>query len=189
MHPSEDHIRSDTLRWIERTVIGHNLCPFAKPVFEKTRLTIYPDASLSGLLSCLGDEIIRLMETSSDVLPTSIIVAPEGLSSFDRYLDVLGMLEALVEDIGCGDEIQIASFHPQYVFEGSPIDDPANWTNRSPYPMFHFLRTAEVAQAIESHPDVDGIPERNMTLFRRLGAQRVQAELADCYSEDSSSTN
>ena len=189
MSQSEDHIRNVTLRWIEQTVIGHNLCPFAKPVLGKTRLTIYPDGSLSGLLNCLGDELIRLMETSSDALPTAIVVAPEGLSRFERYLDVLDMLEALVGDIGCGDEIQIASFHPHYVFEGGPVDDPAHWTNRSPYPMFHFLRTAEVAQAIDAHPDVDGIPERNMALFRRLGRARVEKELADCYSEDPSSTN
>lgn len=189
MSSDPDHVRKSTRRWIEDTVIGHNLCPFAKPVLEKIRLTVYPDASLAGLLTLLGDEIIRLMETPADVLPTTVVVAPSGLNEFERYLDVLDMLEALVADIGCSDELQVASFHPSYIFEGTQEDDPANWTNRSPFPMFHFLRTAEVAYAIDAHPDVEGIPEQNVALFRRLGIERLRAELARCYSSETSSTN
>ena len=168
--------------WVKTVVIGHNLCPFARDVFGRLRIRVSTSSTLSGILEDAQNELSRLVNTHPDTLPTSILACPNALLRFDDYLDALELLEAGLIHAGLEGEIQIASFHPQYQFADTDVDDPANATNRSPVPAFHFLREDHVDKARQRHPDTEGIPLRNVELFRKLGPERVEQLLADCWS-------
>ena len=171
-----------TLKWIERVVIGENLCPFARPVFERLTLTVCAELSDDSFLDAVLAHVLGLMEQSVDERPTSILILKNLGRDFEEYLDLAELANSVLDQIGAADEIQIATFHPQYQFADSDVDDPANWTNRSPWPMFHFLRTADVASANLDHPDVAQIPRRNIEHFRALGRTAVQKLRNACMS-------
>lgn len=173
-------VEAATRRWVERVVIGENLCPFARPVLPRMRIAVSAAVDLEGLIGDLGVELQRLLDHPPAALPTTLLVTPAMLGPFRDYLDALAVVEAAVEGAGLTGEVQVASFHPRYRFAGAPADDPANYTNRSPWPMFHLLREAEVSRAVDAHPDPEGIPERNMARMRALGAAGVRALLAGC---------
>lgn len=178
MHPSE--IEAATRRWIDRVVVGENLCPFARAVLPRLRIVVSEARDLEGLLGDITAELQRLVDTSPAVLPTTIVVTPAMLARFHDYLDALALIEAALDATGLVGELQVASFHPSYRFADASADDPANYTNRSPYPMFHLLREAEVSRAVDAHPDPEGIPARNVDRMRALGAAGVRALLASC---------
>jgi len=77
-------------------------------------------------------------------------------------------------------ELQVASFHPDYRFAGTENDDAGNYTNRSPYPALHILREASIEHALESVAAPEQIPERNIRTLEKLGSERLQAILAEC---------
>jgi len=175
-------------RWVERIVIGEGLCPFARPVFARLRIAVSHAEALEDLIGDVAVELQRMLDTPADELPTTVIAVPRMLADFEDYLDVLDVLVTVVSDAGLEGEIQIASFHPDYRFEGAPADDPANGTNRSPVPLFHLLREDDVESAVASHPDAEGIPARNEARFRALGAAEVARRLAACQAPDAQSS-
>ena len=162
---------ADTRRWIERAVIGLNLCPFAKAVVAKGQVRyVLSDATTpEALLETLGEELLRLRDTPADDIDTTLIVHPQVLADFLDYNDFLDDADTLVEQLGLDGELQVASFHPQYQFAGSREDDVANCTNRSPWPTLHLLREDSVARAVEAFPDPDAIVERNVATLEKLG--------------------
>ena len=162
---------ADTRRWIERAVIGLNLCPFAKAVVAKAQVRyVLSDATTpEALLETLGEELLRLRDTPADEIDTTLIVHPRVLADFLDYNDFLDDADALVEQLGLDGELQVASFHPQYQFAGSAPDDIANATNRSPWPTLHLLREDSVARAVAAFPDPDAIVERNIATLEKLG--------------------
>jgi hypothetical protein len=170
-----------TCAWIKTVVIGENICPFAANAYQNMRVTVCPSSNMDDFLDGLALELADLLQLGADQVSTTILVTTHLFKDFDDYLDGLLFVETTLEQLNLSNEIQVASFHPHYVFEGAVIDDVANWTNRSPYPMFHFLRTADVAEAIDNHPDVDGIPQRNIEHFRGLGLAKIKQMLQTCY--------
>jgi len=118
-------------------------------------------------------EALALIEIDEDERATSLLVFETGLSDFDEYLDALAALEDLLEESGAHQWIQVASFHPQYIFDGEDPSDLSHFTNRSPYPLFHFLRVSHVEEAIERHPDTLTIPSVNAKRLRSMGASEV----------------
>ena len=162
---------ADTRRWIERAVIGLNLCPFAKAVVAKGQVRyVLSDATTpEALLEALGEELLRLRDTPAAQVDTTLVVHPHVLADFLDYNDFLDEADALVEQLGLEGELQVASFHPQYRFAGSGEDDIANFTNRSPWPTLHLLREDSVARAVEAFPDPDAIVERNVATLEKLG--------------------
>jgi hypothetical protein len=159
-----------TKRWVERVVIGLNLCPFAKAVQVKGqiryRLTL-ADSSRE-LLTELEAELEALHAADPSVVDTTLLVHPHVLCDFHDYNAFLAEADALLRRIGLEGELQIASFHPDYCFADADADDPANYTNRSPYPMLQVLREASVSRAVDSFPDAASIYERNMQTLRAL---------------------
>ncbi|WP_240613718.1 DUF1415 domain-containing protein [Salinicola acroporae] len=155
-----------TRTWVESFVVAHDICPFAGREMRRDaiRYALAEASDLEGLLHELVAECRRL--DADTRLATTLLIAPVGMDDFDDYLDWLELAERLLEELGYVGIYQLASFHPDYVFEGVAADDPANATNRSPCPMLHILREAELEQAIAHHADPEGIPERNMTLLR-----------------------
>lgn len=104
---------------------------------------------------------------------TTLFVLPVGFELFDDYLDLLALAEALLEDLGYAGVLQIASFHPQYQFEGTELNDVSNWTNRAPYPILHLLKEESVSKAVDAHTDPDAIPENNIRTLDKLGLNGV----------------
>ena len=170
-----------TLKWIQQVVIGENLCPFARPILDRLTLTVLTGLARDSFLDAVVSHVLGLLDHSADERPTSILIMKDLGHDFEDYLDLADLANAVLDEIGVADEIQIATFHPQYQFADSDADDPANWTNRSPLPMLHFLRTADVASAGLDYPDVELIPERNIERFRLLGRATVQRLRETCF--------
>ena len=173
---------SQTRTWVERFVVGLDICPFARRELERDSILYVPvsAASFEHALLALIDECRQLDNDAG--IETTLIVLTDGVEDFDDYLDLLGLAEALLDDQGYEGVYQLASFHPDYCFDGVAEDDPANYTNRSPYPMLHLLREAGVEQALTRFSHPERIPERNAEMLRRLGNQSLAGQLADCRS-------
>ena len=171
MHDALDDPVAETRRWLQRAVIGLNLCPFAKAVHvrNQVRYVLSEATTPTDLLAELTRELEFLHAADPEMVETTLLIHPRVLGDFLDYNDFLDDADAAVEALGLEGEIQVASFHPDYVFAGSDEDDPANCTNRSPYPMLHLLREESVARAVDAFPDPDAIVERNIETLERLG--------------------
>jgi hypothetical protein len=161
-----------TRRWLERAVIGLNLCPFAKAVHAKGQVRyVLSDADTpQALLEQLGEELLRLRDTPAEEVDTTLLVHPRVLADFLDYNDFLDDADALVEALGLDGVLQVASFHPDYRFAGTEPDDLGNFSNRAPFPTLHLLREDSVERAVAAFPDPDAIVERNIGTLRQLGA-------------------
>lgn len=160
-----------TRRWLERAVIGLNLCPFAKAVYVKqqVRFVLSDATTREALLEHLAAELALLHRTPADEIDTTLLIHPQVLGDFLEYNDFLDEADAAVDALGLTGEIQVASFHPDYRFAGTDEDDAGNCTNRSPYPMLHLLREGSVERAVAAFPDPDVIVDRNLETLDRLG--------------------
>lgn len=162
---------AETRRWLERAVIGLNLCPFAKAVYvkEQVRFVLSEATDAESLLHDLHDELLWLQAADPQQADTTLIVHPHVLGDFLDYNDFLDLADALVAELDFEGEIQVASFHPHYLFAGTAPDDISNFTNRAPYPTLHLLREASVERAVAAFPDPDAIVERNIATLDALG--------------------
>lgn len=162
-----------TRAWLERAVIGLNLCPFAKAVHAKQQVRfVLSDATTpEALLETLGEELLILRDTPAEAVDTTLLVHPNVLGDFLDYNDFLEQADALVAELDLEGVLQVASFHPGYQFAGTAPDDVENFTNRSPYPTLHLLREDSVSRAVEAFPDPDVIVARNVETLRGLGAE------------------
>lgn len=162
---------ADTRRWLQRAVIGLNLCPFAKAVVarQQVRYVLSDATTPEQLLQTLGEELALLRDTPAEQIDTALIVHPQVLTDFLDYNDFLDLADALVESLALDGMLQVASFHPDYQFAGSAPDDIANYTNRAPYPTLHLLREASVTRAVDAFPDPDAIIDRNIETLTQLG--------------------
>ncbi len=164
-------IEAGVRRWLERAVIGLNLCPFAKAVYVKDQVRIVvSDASTErALLEELGEELALLRDTPAEQIDTTLLVHPQVLGDFLDYNDFLGDADALVEALQLDGVLQVASFHPHYQFAGSEPGDTDNLTNRAPFPILHLLREASIDRAVAAYPDPEAIIQRNIATVRALG--------------------
>lgn len=162
---------AETRAWVDRAVIGLNLCPFAKApqVKGQVRYVLCEAGEPESLLACLVDELRLLAGAPAESIETTLIVHPRVLSDFADYNDFLGLAEAAVAELGLEGVIQVASFHPQYQFAGCAPDDLGNATNRSPYPTLHLLREDSVERAVAAFPEAAAIFEANIATMERLG--------------------
>jgi len=172
-----ESIRQDTEHWLTQAVIGLNLCPFAKSVHVNRRLryVVSEAETPEALLRLLAKELLLLKRADPEETETTLIVHPQMLQDFLDFNDFLGAADALVEDLELDGEFQIASFHPQYQFEGTAPSDITNYSNRSPYPTLHLLRESSVERAVETMPDTDSIFENNLVTLDRLGIEGWKA--------------
>ena len=163
----------DTVRWLERAVIGLNLCPFAKGVHVKGQIhyVVSHATDARDLLQDLQRELEALAEASPDKRDTTLLMAPLVMPDFLDFNDFLELADELVEAMDLAGILQVASFHPQFQFEGTLADDVTNCTNRAPYPTLHLLREESIDRAVEVFPEAEEIFERNMEVLERLGAQ------------------
>jgi hypothetical protein len=168
-----DDVIDATRRWLERAVIGLNLCPFAKAVLAKqqVRFAVSEARDTDALLADLIVEMQRLRDADPAELDTTLLIHPQVLGDFLDYNAFLDVAEATLAALSLEGVLQIASFHPDYRFAGTEADDPTNATNRSPYPVLHLLREDSVARAVAAFPDPDEIVQRNLATMERLGLE------------------
>ncbi|MCR9104274.1 MAG: DUF1415 domain-containing protein [Gammaproteobacteria bacterium] len=173
-----------TRHWLEATVIGRNLCPFAKLPLARgeVRLTVSAACSPVELLLDLADEL-QWLDTAPDV-ETTLLIHPDVLQNFGHYNQFLTQAEGLLYQQGYEGIYQLASFHPDYQFAGTSADDAQNYSNRSPYAMLHLLREASVERAVAAHPDPQQIPQRNIEQLEAVGRDALHRALSQCYEVD-----
>jgi uncharacterized protein len=160
-----------TRTWLEKAVIGLNLCPFAKPVHLNNRIRYFvSDARWPArLLEDLMAELRALDAADPAQCETTLLIHPHVLADFSDYNEFLDQADDAVAELGLEGVIQVASFHPCYQFEDAGPDDIDNYTNRSPYPMLHLLRESSVERAVTTYPDTMAIYRKNIETLRRLG--------------------
>lgn len=173
--PNPETVTADTRRWLERAVIGLNLCPFAKAVVMKdqVRWVVSSASTPEALAQQLQQELLFLAEADPDRVDTTLLIHPQVLQDFGDYNDFLEVADAQLEELELDGELQVASFHPDFTFADSQPDetgqDVADCSNRAPYPTLHLLRESSIDRAVQAFPDAGDIYERNIDTLRRLG--------------------
>ena len=179
----ENTIIQQTKNWLSNVIIQHGICPFAKREYENNRIH-YEIIESADLQTQLEQLILQCEALDNDAeIETSLIIFPSALADFEDYLDALDIASELMEKQGYEGVYQLASFHPDYCFDGADKDDASNYTNRSPYPMFHILREASIEKALKNYPDPENIPQRNIELTRKLGLEQMKNLLAESYEK------
>jgi hypothetical protein len=163
---------ADTRRWLERAVIGLNLCPFAKAVHVKAQIhyAVYEPAEAADLMDALLAEAKDLAALDAAMRDTTLLIAPNTLADFLDFNDFTARAERRLARAGFDGVFQLASFHPQFQFAGTEADDLGNATNRAPYPTLHLLREDSVSRAVEAFPEAEAIFERNIDTLEALGS-------------------
>lgn len=175
--PTPEETIDATRLWLERAVIGLNLCPFAKAVYRKGQVRFVVSDAEQPLP--LHDELVRelkfLRDTDPDIVDTTLLIHPRVLGDFMDFNDFLEIADDTVAELSMDGQIQVASFHPAFQFEGTAPDDITNYTNRSPFPTLHLLREASIDRAVAAFPEAESIFEANMDTLDRLGHQGWRA--------------
>ena len=170
-HPEAEQVRQHMQRWLERAVIGLNLCPFARAVHVKGQIhyAITAASDATELLAELRQQLLDLQQADPAERDTTLLVAPGALADFLDFNDFLGRADRLLRKLRLDGVLQIASFHPQYQFADAAPDDVSNCSNRAPYPTLHLLREDSIARAVQAMPDAAEIFERNRRKLTDLG--------------------
>lgn len=171
LNADDTEIIAATRRWVERAVIGLNLCPFAKAVQVKdqVRYVVAKADTPEALLETLMDELQALSDADPDQIDTTLIIHPYVLDDFLDFNEFLDVADAAVEDMNLDGELQVASFHPDYQFADTDPNDISNFTNRAPYPILQLLREDSIDRAVEAFPDAADIFEKNIHTLDQLG--------------------
>ena len=167
------NVLEECTTWLEKAVIGLNLCPFAKAVHSKGQIRwVLSDATEPvALLELLVHELQHLAAADPETTDTTLIVHPQVMRDFMDFNDFLGVAEDALAELDLDGVLQIASFHPQFQFAGTDSEDIMNATNRSPYPTLHLLREDSVERAVAAFPEAEDIFERNIDTLQRLGPE------------------
>jgi hypothetical protein len=173
---------AETRAWVDRAVIGLNLCPFAKApqVKDQVRYAVSDATDPAALLADLIRELERLAEAPIARTETTLLIHPGVLQDFADYNDFLDVADATVDELHLDGVLQVASFHPQYQFDGTAPDDVDNATNRSPYPTLHLIREESIDRAVAAFPEAESIYETNIETLRKLGAEGWAALQQQC---------
>ena len=168
---TDEQVLLQTRNWLEKAVIGINLCPFAKAVYVKNqvRLVVSHARHADDLLEELDRELDLLVATPADEIDTTLLIHATMFDGFLDFNDFLEVAEGVVDEHGLEGVVQLASFHPKFQFDGTEPDDISNYTNRAPFAMLHLLREDSVEKAVEAFPDADTIFERNIASLEKLG--------------------
>ena len=182
MTPTPEQAIAETRAWVERAVIGLNLCPFATAVQAKGQVRYVCSSATepAALLEALQDEIRLLLATPAHEVDTTLLVHPFVLQDFLDYNDFLDLADAALDELDAEGALQVASFHPDYCFADARPEDVTNATNRSPYPTLHLLREASVDRAVAAFAEPEAIYEANMRTMEKLGEAGWAGIVAQC---------
>lgn len=171
-----------TENWVKQVIMKYNLCPFARQEVERAsiRYVVVEESKPKAALQALLAECVLLDEQPTTV-ETTLVILPRGFEGFYAYLDLVDLADEALFEHGYEGKYQLASFHPDYCFDGEHQDDAANYTNRSPYPTLHIIREASMEKALANYDDPESIPERNIAFARRKGSDFFVKLLAECH--------
>ena len=174
---NDSEVLEQTRQWLEKAVIGLNLCPFAKAVYVKNqvRLVVSQARHADDLLEELDRELDLLVATPADEIDTTLLIHPTLFDDFLDFNDFMEIAEGVVDEHELDGVVQLASFHPQFQFDGTEPDDISNYTNRAPFAILHLLREDSVERAVQAYPEAEGIFERNIETLKHLGLAGWQA--------------
>lgn len=169
----------ETGRWLKLLVIDHNLCPFAHKDYAQNRIyyAVMAEANDNAYYDSVVNEIERMIATAE--ISTTLLLWPAA-QSFDNFINLVGLAEHILTSHGWQHDFQLAHFHPNYCFSDSDINDAANYTNRSPYPMLHLLRSEDMEKVLSKYPKPENIPLRNIEHVRAMGTKQLVEILNDC---------
>lgn len=168
---TDDEVLNQTRQWLEKAVIGLNLCPFAKAVYVKNqvRLVVSQARHADDLLEELDSELDRLVNTPAEELDTTLLIHPTLFDDFLDFNDFMEIAEGVLDEHELEGVVQLASFHPKFQFDGTEADDIGNYTNRAPFAMIHLLREESIERAVASFPRAETIFEENIRTLEKLG--------------------
>ena len=168
---NDEQVLIQTKHWLEKAVIGLNLCPFAKAVYVKNqvRLVVSKARHADDLLEELDRELDLLVATPAAQIDTTLLIHPTLFEDFLDFNDFLEVAEGVVDEHALEGVVQLASFHPKFQFDGTKADDISNYTNRAPFAMLHLLREESVERAVEAFPEAESIFEQNIATLEKLG--------------------
>ena len=171
--PTDEAVLASTRAWLERAVIGLNLCPFAKAVHAKGQVHMAVSAATAPdeVLEDLARELDALVARDAQERDTTLLVVPHCLEQFLDFNAVVVRGERMIRKQGLEGVIQLASFHPRYCFADAAENDVTNFSNRSPYPTLHLLREASIDKAVRAFPDAQAIYGANLETLRKLGPE------------------
>jgi len=178
---SDNTITNETKTWLESVVIAFNFCPFAKRELlnNRIRFSVSHADDFENFLETLILEC-ELLDSNNDI-ETTLLISSNAFADFDEYLIMLDLAQTLITAQGYEGIYQLASFHPDYCFDGSNNNDAANYTNRSPYPMLHLLREVSLESALEHYDQPELIPEKNINTAHEAGLEKLKSILKSCY--------
>ncbi len=181
--PDNETIIIQTKKWITDVVVGCGFCPFAARELKRGSIhyEVLANANNATVLRSLSAMFYQL-DTDKET-ETSLLILPNNFDSFNSYLSLIDMAESFLAKEKYEGIYQVASFHPNYLFAGSNNEDPANYTNRSPYPMLHILREESVSKAVDSYLDIDEVPQRNIRFANKKGLDYMRKLLAMCMDD------
>ena len=174
---TDEQVLLQTKQWLEKAVIGLNLCPFAKAVYVKNqvRLVVSHARHADDLLEELDRELDLLVATPASEIDTTLLIHPTLFEDFLDFNDFLEVAEGVVDEHGLEGVVQLASFHPRFQFDGTEPDAIGNYTNRAPFAMLHLLREDSVEKAVEAFPEAEAIFEHNIATLEKLGLEGWKA--------------
>jgi hypothetical protein len=180
--PSDEIMVSQTQAWIKRVIIGCNFCPFAQREVQRgsIRYAVVHSEDMDVCLEAMFAECGLLDEDES--IETTLVIFPKAFDSFKDYLSLIENCEDMLLDNDYEGIYQVASFHPDYQFADAPSDDPANYTNRSLYPMLHLLRESSLDRALANYPDPENIPQRNIEYAHKMGLEQMKLLRDTCWN-------
>ena len=170
-----------TRLWLERAVIGLNLCPFAKAVYikQQVRFVVTAATTTDELLAELAQELTLLDQADPEIISTTLLIHPQAMTDFLDYNDFLEAADAAVDALQLDGVLQVASFHPDYQFADTGPHDIGNYSNRAPFPTLHLLREESLDRAIEAFPDPESIFGTNLKTLEKLGLSGWKALFSD----------
>lgn len=174
---------SHTRQWVEDIIVGLNFCPFAKKELVNNTIGYY--VSTHKKLKLALDELFEQygLLLNSPEIETSLIIYNEGFKSFEQYLELIDYANEYLMDSVFEGVFQLATFHPDYYFDGTDFDDAENYTNRSPYPTIHIIREASMTRVLSTYKNPENIPENNITLAKEKGSLFFESILNKIKSE------
>ena len=171
--------KNQTAAWLQSFVVDLNLCPFARPVVNRgLRVEVCAAPDRDDVARAFLAELELINSASEQEVATTLLVMPNALSDFDDYLDFVELCNELLVEAGLEGIIQLASFHPDYCFQGEEVDSASHYSNRSPYPTLHLIREEMLARAVDSYPNPQQIPQRNIALLESMGVEKIRQRMA-----------
>jgi hypothetical protein len=176
-----EHVDRRVRAWLEQFVVGLNVCPFARPMVssEALRIVVCDATQYQDVAPTFMNELDLIQRSSESMVATTLLAIPFALCDFEEYLDFIDDAESLLEKVGLNGVIQLASFHPDYQFEGEPMESAGHYTNRAPFPLIHFLREEMVTRALDQFPNPEQIPQHNIQTLEAMGVAQIEQMLKD----------